>query len=85
MTELQRRGIGLLLVDGIARALAGAGAQRLFLEVAADNPGAIGLYSLRGFVEVGRRRGYYARPGRPAVDALVLEKRLAVAVADAGA
>ncbi|MDX2257369.1 MAG: GNAT family N-acetyltransferase [Hyphomicrobiaceae bacterium] len=76
MTELQRRGIGLMLVDGIARALTGAGATRLFLEVAADNPGAIALYRDRGFAEVGRRRGYYARPGRPAADALVLEKRL---------
>jgi ribosomal-protein-alanine N-acetyltransferase len=68
---------------GAARALVGAAigfsaqtAGSMFLEVAADNPGAIALYEAAGFVRVGRRRGYYARPGAPAVDAIVMRQAL---------
>lgn len=42
----------------------------IFLEVAADNQPAIGLYQRAGFVRAGLRRGYYSRSGA-AVDALV--------------
>lgn len=44
----------------------------IFLEVAQDNEGAVRLYRNAGFVEVGRRVGYYARKPGPAVDALLL-------------
>jgi ribosomal-protein-alanine N-acetyltransferase len=57
----QRRGLGrLLLVAGIQEAAA-RGAQKLFLEVAADNAAAIALYRGAGFAEVGRRADYYHR------------------------
>jgi [ribosomal protein S18]-alanine N-acetyltransferase len=46
------------------------------LEVAEDNAAAIGLYKKNGFVETGRRKGYYERPGANAVDALVLSLTL---------
>ena len=52
------------------------GAQSLFLEVADDNPAAQALYAKAGFVSVGRRTGYYARPSGRAVDALVLRRSL---------
>lgn len=64
------RGTGLgrrLLEDLVSRSRT-AGADRLLLEVRADNEAARGLYTARGFTEVQTRRGYY--PGR--VDALVL-------------
>lgn len=48
------------------------GAMRAFLEVAADNPAAQALYLAMGFAETGRRPGYYPRPGRPAVDAVIM-------------
>jgi ribosomal-protein-alanine N-acetyltransferase len=68
----RRRGLGAdLLAKGLVLALAG-GAGRLFLEVAEDNLAARALYARAGFTEAGRRRGYYARPGGPAADALVL-------------
>ena len=47
-------------------------AKRIFLEVAEDNAPAVALYRKLNFVEVGRRKRYYERPGGEAVDALTL-------------
>ena len=63
-----------------SRRLVERGVTTVFLEVAADNPGAQGLYASLGFVQVGRRKGYYARSGG-AVDALVLSVALPLPVA----
>lgn len=68
----QRRGLGRLLVEGLARALKRAEARRMFLEVAADNAAALALYRVLGFSETGRRKGYYQRKDAPSVDALTL-------------
>jgi len=68
----QRRGIGRRLVEGLTRAVEASGANRVFLEVAADNRSACGLYGGLGFAEVGRRPGYYKRRVGAAVDALTL-------------
>ena len=67
----RRLGLGRALLDALVARLLGRGARALFLEVAADNPGAIGLYAGAGFRRAGRRAGYYARPEGP-VDALIL-------------
>ncbi len=56
--------------SGVARYLLGAalekshamGAAQCFLEVAEDNAPALALYAGAGFVEVGVRDAYYARP-----------------------
>ena len=65
----RRRGVARNLVhDLIVRALAG-GAQRLLLEVAADNTAALALYTSLGFARQGIRRHYYRRAQGPAVDA----------------
>lgn len=70
-------GVGSALLSHGAALLAMAGARRLFLEVAADNGAARALYARAGFVEAGRRRGYYRRGGAaPAVDALILRRDL---------
>jgi ribosomal-protein-alanine N-acetyltransferase len=68
---------------GVARTLLAAAldltrltAASMFLEVAEDNPGAIALYARTGFEAVGRRAGYYARPGAPAVGAIVMRRAL---------
>jgi ribosomal-protein-alanine N-acetyltransferase len=56
--------------------LTATAARRLVLEVAADNPNAIRLYKGFGFVRIGERQAYYARPdGRPA-SALVMARDL---------
>ena len=68
----QRRGVGSILIEGLARAVKRAEAKRLFLEVAADNQAAFELYRGLGFTAVGMRKGYYDRAGAAAQDALVL-------------
>lgn len=70
--ELQRRGVGKQLVQALCRAAKRAEARRLYLEVAADNDGAIALYRSLGFAETGRRKGYYVRKSGAPVDALNL-------------
>jgi ribosomal-protein-alanine N-acetyltransferase len=66
----RRQGVGRALVDA---AIARLGGGELFLEAAADNEAAIGLYQAAGFTQVAVRRGYYARPGGP-VDALTMKR-----------
>ncbi|MDB5480952.1 MAG: rimI [Caulobacteraceae bacterium] len=68
---MRRRGVATALLDRAIAAALAAGARALFLEVATDNPAAEALYRSRGFVEVGRRPGYFSRPGG-AVAALIM-------------
>lgn len=68
----QRHGIGRRLVEALCRAASKANAKRLFLEVAPSNAAAVALYRATGFVEVGRRKNYYAHAGRTPEDALTL-------------
>lgn len=75
-TPFQRRGIARRLVEGLMRAVATAGGERLHLEVAADNAAGIGLYQALGFAEVGRRRNYYQRSDGSSCDALTLVRSL---------
>lgn len=70
--DRQRHGIGKRLVGALARAAKKSEVRRLYLDVAADNAAALALYHTVGFQEVGRRKGYYARAGAPAQDALTL-------------
>jgi ribosomal-protein-alanine N-acetyltransferase len=70
--DRQRHGIGRRLVEALGRAAKKAEVRRLFLEVAATNAAALGLYKSMGYQEVGRRKGYYQLPGGSADDALTL-------------
>jgi [ribosomal protein S18]-alanine N-acetyltransferase len=69
--EQRRLGVGTHLMDAAIWALESMAIKRLFLEVAVDNAPAIALYRAFGFIETGRRRGYYTRPDGRA-DALVM-------------
>jgi ribosomal-protein-alanine N-acetyltransferase len=62
----RRRGLAGELLAADERRAAEDGATRLLLEVREDNTTAAAFYESRGFVEVGRRRGYY-RDGAAAV------------------
>lgn len=72
----RRGGIGKRLLTLAEQEIARRGGGDLFLEVAADNEAAIALYRNCDLRTGGRRAGYYVRSDRPAVDALVLTKRI---------
>ena len=72
----RRQGLARALIEAAVAAAVNAGAESMFLEVAADNDAAIALYRSAGFERVGSRGGYYVRPGRAAIDALVLRRTL---------
>jgi ribosomal-protein-alanine N-acetyltransferase len=65
----RRRVAGLLLADVAARAGA---ADRLLLEVREDNRAALAFYARHAFVELARRRRYYA----DGATAVVMQRRL---------
>ena len=68
----RRRGAGRALLAAALDHVRAAGARTLFLEVAADNPGARTLYEGAGFRDVGSRPAYFRRGDRPAVDAFIM-------------
>ncbi|HET6196746.1 MAG TPA: ribosomal protein S18-alanine N-acetyltransferase [Acetobacteraceae bacterium] len=70
--SVRRQGIATALLRAAAAEMKARGAARLFLEVATGNAAALALYRREGFVEVGRRRRYYADRS----DALVLRAAL---------
>lgn len=72
----RRRGAGRRLVAAVIEQARLAGARTLFLEVGVDNPAARALYDSLGFVEAGRRKGYYARVDGPPADAIIMRLTL---------
>ncbi len=63
----RRRGVGRALVAAALAAAAHRGASRAWLEVRSANVAARALYARLGFVERGRRAGYYAAPPDDAI------------------
>jgi [ribosomal protein S18]-alanine N-acetyltransferase len=74
-SSAQRLGIGRDLLNVVINDARAANAVSLFLEVRSGNP-AIMLYSSAGFVEVGRRRGYYRGLDGETYDALTFRLAL---------
>ena len=66
-------GVGRALLDAALEEGRRRGVSAVYLEVRDSNERARGLYRSRGFEEIGRRRGYYARPVE---DAIVLRRTL---------
>jgi ribosomal-protein-alanine N-acetyltransferase len=74
--KFRGKGVGAALLKACFADLLMTPSKRMILEVATDNPAALGLYRKLGFVQIGERRGYYARPdGQPAT-ALVMARNL---------
>ncbi|MDB4916870.1 MAG: ribosomal-protein-alanine acetyltransferase [Gemmatimonadetes bacterium] len=71
----RKRGIGGLLLDSVIIHLGKTGVRTLYLEVRESNVAAQVLYKSRGFLQVGRRRGYYRHPVE---DALLLRRDIGV-------
>ena len=74
--EAQRRGLARQVMLSLFEPSAVLGARSVFLEVAADNVPALGLYKSLEFEQVGRRSGYYQRRDGTKCDALILRKSL---------
>ena len=72
-----RRGKGYAtsLLAATERVIKARGADIVFLDVAEDNVPAIALYRRAGYVQHGRRSGYYRRP-TSRMAALLFQKRL---------
>lgn len=71
----QGAGRGRAMLNRLIAEAQARGAAAMFLEVAADNAAALALYNAAGFVQTGRRAGYYRRGGG-VVDALVMVRAL---------
>ena len=69
-----RKGLGRCALRAFEAEARRRAAERLFLEVAADNSAALSLYRSEGYVEISRRAAYYARHEGPHVDAITMEK-----------
>lgn len=69
----RKQGLARALLDAAVAAGRADRADRMLLEVAAGNAAALGLYAAAGFVEIDRRRRYYA----DGADAVVLRLPLA--------
>lgn len=74
--NLRRQGVGRRLLLAFEIEAYERGARRAFLEVAANNAGAIALYSSCGYGNCGARPSYYRVDEVTRVDALLMEKTL---------
>jgi ribosomal-protein-alanine N-acetyltransferase len=61
--DARGRGLAGEVLQAVADRLREDGLRDLFLEVAEDNAPARALYARLGFQPIGRRPGYYTRPG----------------------
>jgi ribosomal-protein-alanine N-acetyltransferase len=58
--EHRRQGVGALLLEAAVEVASRTEADRMLLEVRADNRSALAFYAHAGFVEIDRRERYYA-------------------------
>ena len=72
----QRQGLARRAMLALIDASADLGARSIFLEVAADNAPALGLYKSLDFEQLGRRAQYYQRRDGTKCDALIFRKLL---------
>ena len=67
--DYRRKGLGAAIVRSLLRHAKDARLESVSLEVRVSNTAAIKLYEQFGFVEMGRRKGFYQKPTE---DALVM-------------
>ncbi|NMF87588.1 ribosomal protein S18-alanine N-acetyltransferase [Aromatoleum petrolei] len=72
----QRNGIGGKLLEHLFSVAQQTGATQFFLEVRPSNTPALALYEGRGFVAVGRRKGYYPALDGGREEAIVMRREL---------
>ncbi|MGR3760412.1 GNAT family N-acetyltransferase [Roseobacteraceae bacterium NS-SX3] len=72
----QRQGLARAVMAAWQAEAARRGAAKAFLEVAEDNAPALALYRGCGYLEAGRRPGYYPRAGAMPAAALLMRRPL---------
>lgn len=77
LPQVQNQGLGRALLIAWEIRAKSLGANRVVLEVAANNMPARALYNARGYLKIGHRLGYYRTGRTTAIDALVLARALA--------
>ena len=70
----RRAGLARAMLRRFVELAGGLGAARILLDVAADNAAAQALYLGEGFTQLARRPRYFARPGGPPADAIVMQR-----------
>ncbi len=73
--DWQHQGYGRMLLEFAIRHVVRLETEAMYLEVRASNPGALKLYTRRGFTQIGRRRAYYKSEGGRE-DAIVMRLEL---------
>lgn len=76
-SDQRRRGNGTELLRAFEKAAEARSARNAFLEVSAENAGAMALYAANGYAESARRPNYYQAPDGRRLDAVVMTKSLA--------
>ncbi|HEY4542777.1 MAG TPA: ribosomal protein S18-alanine N-acetyltransferase [Noviherbaspirillum sp.] len=74
--DLQGRGIGRCLLDRVVALARAHAMDSILLEVRPSNVRACDVYRRYGFLEIGRRRGYYPAAGNTREDAIVMRLEL---------
>lgn len=73
--DKRNAGIGRALLDAFEQEAGRRGAEKVFLEMRANNP-AHSLYLASGYCQIGRRPGYYRTLDGEPIDALTFGKSL---------
>ncbi len=74
--SLQGRGVGRMQLDKVAELSKENGMSSVLLEVRPSNERALAVYQRYGFIEIGRRKGYYPAAGNTREDAIVMRFQL---------
>lgn len=72
----QKQGLGRRLLDRIAARARGHGMTSILLEVRPSNVRALAVYQRYGYVQIGRRKGYYPAGAGAREDAIVMRLEL---------
>ncbi|MDJ0822556.1 MAG: GNAT family N-acetyltransferase [Paracoccaceae bacterium] len=72
----QRQGEATTALQAFHKAASARGAQKVFLEVSAENAPAIRFYQSHGYSERGRRKAYYRLQVGQTADALIMARDL---------
>ncbi|HJV75228.1 MAG TPA: ribosomal protein S18-alanine N-acetyltransferase [Noviherbaspirillum sp.] len=70
--DLQGHGVGRLQLDKVLAIARDNGMTSVLLEVRPSNLRALAVYQRYGFVQIGRRKGYYPAEGNVREDAIVM-------------